>query len=415
MSHGDWKAMFHGIQQKDLELVRYYLQLGIDVNYQHPEYMTSPLIESIRVGEAAMVQLLLDNGASAQTVEMDTQKSPLAVAKATGNQEIFAIIAAKLKTEGQFGQANGATMQAVVCPAYGPPEVLRVQQVAKPQPKDHEILVKIKATAVNSGDVRVRGLQVSGWMKPVMRLVLGFSRPRKPILGTVYAGVVEQVGRGVSTFKVGDNVFGMTGFGFGTYAEFIAVGEKSNVAIMPKNASSEEAAALIFGGQTALYFLQKAKIGAKPNPKVLIIGATGSVGSAAVQIAKYHGAEVTAVVSSAGLTLMQALGVKNLILYDQADFTQTTARHDIVFDAVGKTTRRQCAKLLAEGGSYQTVGGLEYASETQQQLLLLKELYEKGQLNAVIDKVFPLAEVVEAHQYVDTGRKKGNVVLKVGE
>lgn len=407
--------MFHGIQQKDLELVRYYLQLGIDVNYQHPEYMTSPLIESIRVGEAAMVQLLLDNGASAQTVEMDTQKSPLAVAKATGNQEIFAIIAAKLKTEGQFGQANGATMQAVVCPAYGPPEVLRVQQVAKPQPKDHEILVKIKATAVNSGDVRVRGLQVSGWMKPVMRLVLGFSRPRKPILGTVYAGVVEQVGRGVSTFKVGDNVFGMTGFGFGTYAEFIAVGEKSNVAIMPKNASSEEAAALIFGGQTALYFLQKAKIGAKPNPKVLIIGATGSVGSAAVQIAKYHGAEVTAVVSSAGLTLMQALGVKNLILYDQADFTQTTARHDIVFDAVGKTTRRQCAKLLAEGGSYQTVGGLEYASETQQQLLLLKELYEKGQLNAVIDKVFPLAEVVEAHQYVDTGRKKGNVVLKVGE
>jgi NADPH:quinone reductase-like Zn-dependent oxidoreductase len=409
--------MFHGIQQKDLELVRYYLHMGIDVNYQHPEYMTSPLIESIRVGEAAMVRLLLDNGASAQTVEMDSQKSPLAVAKATGNQEILAIIAAKLEADGQLGQAGevATTMRAVVCPAYGPPEVLRVQQVAKPQPKSKEILVKIMATAVNSGDVRVRGLQISGWMKLAMRLVLGFSKPRKPILGTVYAGVVEQAGQGVSKFKVGDDVFGMTGFGFGTYAEFIAVGEKSNVAIMPNNASFEEAAAIIFGGQTALYFLQKAKLGAKPNPKILIIGATGSVGSAAVQIAKHQGAEVTAVGSSAGLGLMQALGVKDLILYDQADFAQTTERYDIVFDAVGKTTRRQCAKLLAEGGTYKTVGGLEYAPESQQQLLLLKELYEKGQLNAVIDKVFPLAEVVEAHKYVDTGRKKGNVVLKLGE
>ncbi len=208
-------------------------------------------------------------------------------------------------------------MKAIICSKYGSPEVLEIRELSKPIPKENEILVKIMATSVNSGDVRVRSLDVKGFMKVIMRLVLGFSKPRKPILGTVFSGVVERVGSKVSKFKNGDKVFGMTGFNFGTYAEYIAVNQNSKIVEMPNNASYEEAAAIIFGGQTAIYYLEKAKIAAGINTKLLILGATGSVGSAAIQLAKHYNAEITAVCSSDGLGLVRDLGVNKIILYNK--------------------------------------------------------------------------------------------------
>lgn len=304
-------------------------------------------------------------------------------------------------------------MKAVICPQYGPPEVLQLQEVAKPIPKDRQILVKIVATTVNSGDARVRSLRVKGFMKVIMRLVLGISKPRQPILGTTFSGIVEAVGDKVSKFKVGDNVFGMRGFKLGTHAEYIAVDQHSHVLKMPKNATYEEAAAIVFGGHTAIYFLEKAKIAEKPTKKILIIGATGSVGTAAIQIAKHYQADITAVCSSRGQKLVGELGVTNIILYDKEDFTNRAEKFDVIFDAVGVFNRKKCAALLNENGIYKSVN--EYASDTIQQLELLKELFEKGTFKATIDKTFQMAEIIEAHRYVDEGRKKGNVVLKISD
>jgi len=303
-------------------------------------------------------------------------------------------------------------MKAVICTNYGLPEVLQIQEVTKPIPNKNQILIKIIATAINSGDVRVRSLDVKGFMKVIMRLVLGISRPRKPILGTVFSGVVESIGDNVSKFKIGDKVFGMTGYKFGTYAEYIAVNQNSNVLEMPKNATYEEAVAIIFGGQTAIHFLEKAKIAQKSNPKVLIIGATGSVGTAAIQIAKHHNANVTAVCSSNGHKLVSELGVKNIVLYDKEDFSSWADKFDIIFDAVGKSNKNQCKNLLNENGVFKSVNS-GYASESIQQLQLLKDLFEKRAFKATIDKTFPMDKIVDAHKYVDTGRKKGNVVLKI--
>jgi len=305
-------------------------------------------------------------------------------------------------------------MKAVICPKYGPPEVLQIQEVPIPLPKASEVLVKIIAAGVNSGDVRVRSLDVKGLMRIVMRLVLGISKPRQPILGNVFSGVVESVGDKVSKFNIGDHVFGMTGFKFGTYAAYIVVDENSTVLELPNNATHDEAAAIVFGGQTAIYFLNKAKIAEISNPKILIIGATGSVGTAAIQIATYYNAAITAVCSSDGQWLVSALGVKNIMLYDREDFTTTTEKFDIIFDAVGKSSKKQCIHLLNKNGTYKTVCS-GYASESIHQLKLLKELFEKGAFKAVIDKTFPMEQIVEAHRYVDTGRKKGNVVLSISE
>jgi NADPH:quinone reductase-like Zn-dependent oxidoreductase len=305
-------------------------------------------------------------------------------------------------------------MKAAICTRYGPPEVLQIREVAQPIPKNDQLLVKIIATAVNSGDVRVRSLDVKGIMKVIVRLVVGISKPRNPILGTVFSGIVVDVGDKVSRFKVGTKIFGMTGFKFGTYAEYVAVGQNSNVLEMPANASFEEAAAIIFGGQTAIYFLNKAKIAEKPNPKVLIIGATGSVGTAAIQLAKYYNANITAVCSSQGIELLRSLGVNQIVIYDREDFTKLPQKFDIIFDAVGKSRKKECQKLLIEGGKYSSVSR-GYAAETVEQLQFLKNLYEQGQYMAVIDKTFPMDEIAIAHHYVETGRKKGNVVLSISK
>ncbi len=305
-------------------------------------------------------------------------------------------------------------MKAIVCTAYGSPEVLKLQEVDKPVPKKEEILVKIVATAVNSGDVRVRSLDVKGFMKLLMRIVLGFNKPRKQVLGTVFSGVVESKGGVVTNFKEGDKVFGMTGFQFGAYAEYMAISQKSNVIKMPRNATFEEATAIVFGGQSAIHFLEKAQIDKRSAQEVLIVGSTGSVGSASVQIANYYDANVTAVCSSNGERLMNELGVKNYVFYDKQDFTKLSAKFDVIFDAVGKTNKQECKELLADGGIYVSVNK-GFASETVGQLEQLKTLFEQGELKAVIDKTFPMDGIVDAHRYVDTGRKKGNVVLTIAK
>ena len=304
-------------------------------------------------------------------------------------------------------------MKAVICTHYGSPDVLQIQEVPKPIPNENQILVRIIATAVNSGDARVRSLDIKKWyMKIIMQIVLGISKPRKSILGTVFSGIIESKGNNVSKFKIGNKVFGMTGFNFGTYAEYIVVNENSNVIEMPKNASYEEAAAIIFGGQTAIHFLNKAKISSLTKPEILIVGATGSVGIAAIQIAKHYNANVTAVCSSKGQKLVEDLEVNNYILYDKEDFFKLPKKFDIIFDAVGKTNKDSCKNLLRKKGSYISVS-LGYASETVDQLKLLKKLFEEGNFKAVIDRTFPMNKVIIAHEYVDTGRKKGNVILKI--
>lgn len=304
-------------------------------------------------------------------------------------------------------------MKAVICPSYGPPEVLVIKEINNPVPQKKEVLVKIIASAVNTGDVRIRGLKVEGLMKVIMRLVLGFTKPRKPILGTVFSGIVEQVGAEATKFKVGDEVYGTTGFKQGCHAEFLCIPEKKVITYKPRNASFEEAAALPFGGQTAIYFLRKGKITEIKNPKVLIYGATGSVGTAAVQIAKHYGAVVTAVCSSKGEELTQTLGADNIILYDKEDFTEASDKFDIIFDTVGKTSKKQCASLLKPEGKFISVEGADIASERAENLEFLSQLYENKTYISIIDKKYPMDQVIEAHRYVDTGRKKGNVVLSI--
>lgn len=306
-------------------------------------------------------------------------------------------------------------MKAIICTKYGSPDVLQIQEVDKPTPKNNEVLIRIISTAVNSGDTRVRGFAVKGFMKILMRLALGFSKPRKPVLGTVYSGIIEDVGSKVFKFKKGYKVFGMTGFNFGTYAEYITIKEKGNISLMPVNATFDEAVSLIFGGQTAVYFIKKGKLSEKSSSKVLIIGATGSVGSAAIQIAQYYGADVTAVCSSEGKSLVENLGASKIILYDKEDFRKQTIQYDFIFDAVGKTSKKECKSLLKQDGIYKTVGGWEYAPESKEQLEFLKTLYENGKLKTTIDRTYSFDKIVEAHEYVDTGRKKGNVVLRIRE
>lgn len=304
-------------------------------------------------------------------------------------------------------------MKAVICPKYGPPEVLQIKDVPKPTPKKNELLIRVVASSLNSGDVRIRGLRVEGFMKFVMKVVLGFTRPRRPILGMVCSGIVDSVGASVTQFKLGDEVYGTTGLKQGCHAEFVAIPENKVITYKPRNASFEEAAALPFGGQTAIYFLRKGKIETLKNPKVLVYGATGAVGTAAVQIAKHYGATVTAVCRSRGKKLAQELGADHIIQYDKEDFTKTSDKFHIIFDAVGKTNKRQCAPLLTTAGKFLTVEGRDVAPERRVYLEFLSQLFEERNYNAVIDKIYPLEEVVEAHRYVDSGRKKGNVILKI--
>ncbi len=304
-------------------------------------------------------------------------------------------------------------MKAIVCTAYGTPDVLQVQMVNKPKIKSDEYLVKIIASTVNSGDVRVRGLNANRVQRILMRLIIGLRKPRRQILGTVFSGIVVGKGEHANEFAIGDEVYGLTGFGFSAHAEYIAVKTGSVTVHKPVNASFEEAAAIAFGGQTAHYFLHKAGIAEGTAKQVLIYGASGAVGTAAVQIATYFGARVTAVCSENGFELVKSIGADEIINYKKQDIKNLPGKYDIVFDAAGKLSRKAGRCLLTSTGVFYTVGGQQYAAEHSVQLEFLRKLFEEGKYKATIDRVYNFADCAEAHRYVDTGKKKGNVVLSI--
>ena len=309
-------------------------------------------------------------------------------------------------------------MKAVVCTKYGPPEVLQIREVEKPLPKDNEVLIKVHATTVHIGDTKVRRLAPGlgpirdFFFKPMMRIMLGFRGPRKKILGMELAGDIEAVGKDVKLFKEGDSVFGSTEFEFGAYAEYVCMAEDAILVIKPNNMTYEEAAPISNGAITALLNLKKANI--KEGQKVLIYGASGSVGTFAIQLSKYFGAEVTGVCSTSNLELVKSLGADRVIDYTQEDFTQSDDAYHIIFDAVGKIPTAKRKKSLTESGTYINVLALSNNFKLKvEDLIFIKELCEAGKLKPVIDKPYSIDQIVEAHRYVDKGHKKGNVVITV--
>jgi len=302
-------------------------------------------------------------------------------------------------------------MKAMVCTKYGSADVLVLREVEKPTPKNNEVLVRIYATTVTSGDVRVRSFRCPLLYWLPMRLIIGVTRPRNAILGVEFAGEVEAVGAQVKRFKKGDQVYALNGMRFGAYAEYICIPEHGNIALKPKNVTYDEAAAIPFGGTTALHFFRKANV--KPGHKMLIYGASGSVGTSAIQLAKVIGAEVTAVCSSANFELVKSLGADHVIDYMKEDFTKRETRYDVIFDAVGKSSRVICKKALKSGGAFITVDGQGVAKVLTEDLIYLASLTEAGKLQAVIDRRYPLEQIPDAHRYVDQGHKKGNVIITV--
>ncbi|MFE5323909.1 NAD(P)-dependent alcohol dehydrogenase [Paenibacillus sp. NPDC056579] len=302
-------------------------------------------------------------------------------------------------------------MKAMICTKYGSPDVLELREVPKPAPKDNEILVKVRATSVTTGDCRVRGFNspLSYWIP--MRIFLGIRKPRQPILGVELAGEVEEVGKAVTRFRKGDRIYAMTGMRFGGYAEYTCMAEDGLVAEKPANATFAEAAGVLFGGTTALHFFRKANI--RAGHKVLVYGASGAVGTSAVQLAKHFGAEVTGVCSAANIELVKSLGADKIVDYTTEDFADGTEHYDIVFDTVGKAAKSRARKALAPNGIYVSVEGQGVAKERREDVLLLKELIETGKIKPVIDRLYPLEQIPEAHRYVEKGHKKGNVVITV--
>lgn len=321
-------------------------------------------------------------------------------------------------------------MRAAIYRRYGPPEVVSVENVAKPAPKPHEVLIKIHATTVSSGDWRARSLSMPPGFGPIAPLVFGVRGPRQPILGTELSGVIEAIGAHVSKFKLGDAVFAFPSFAMGAHAEYRTLPQDGPIVLKPRNLSFSEAAALSFGGVTALQFVRdRAKV--RAGEKVLVIGASGAVGSAAVQLAKNFGASVTGVCSGANLDLVESIGADRVIDYAKEDFIKSGDQYDIICDTIGVTSFAACKDALKPGGRLLLVAsGLAQVlgagrklngkavmagtgSATPEHLLFLKELTEAGRFRPVIDRRLPFEQIVEAHRRVDTGRKAGSVVVLV--
>ncbi len=322
-------------------------------------------------------------------------------------------------------------MKAIICTKYGSPDVLQLQEVEKPTPKDNEVLIKICATTVTSGDVRIRSFTFSPWFRPIGRIIFGFSKPKRDIPGDELSGEIESVGKNVTLFKKGDQVFAInaSGLGFGgTNAEYKCLPEKGMISIKPKNMTYEEASAIPFGGLTALHFIRKGNV--QSGQKVLIYGASGSVGTYAVQIAKYFEAEVTGVCSTSNIEMVKSIGADTVIDYTQEDFTKSGQTYDIIFDTVMKTSFSRCKRSLKQRGCYLTVDWPLFqavwtsitsskkiifgiAPTKNQDLVYLKELIEAEKIKTVIDRCYSLEQIAEAHGYVEKGHKKGNVVITI--
>jgi NADPH:quinone reductase-like Zn-dependent oxidoreductase len=327
-------------------------------------------------------------------------------------------------------------MKAIICTKYGPPEVLQLKEVEKPIPKDNEVLIKVYATTVSMGDCEMRSLRFSGALKTLMKFAIGFRGPRKSysILGQELAGEIESIGSEIKRFNIGDQVFGTTSFHFGAYAEYVCLSEKDTLLIKPDNMTYEEAATIPVGGLEAVHYLREANI--QEGQTVLIIGASGSIGTIGIQLAKYYGANVTAIGNPKSLEIMNSLGADKVIDYTKEDFTQSSETYDIIFDVIGKTSFSSSLRSLNKNGMYLLANpkmtlinhqkrvakrneitlisrNMDDSNVRTEQLKFLKELIESGKLKTIIDRHYPLEQIVEAHTYVEKGEKTGNVVINV--
>lgn len=310
-------------------------------------------------------------------------------------------------------------MKAVLCRKYGPPDVLQLAEVDMPVPKENEILIEIKASAVTASDIFIRSSNIPLKFKIPMRLMMGIFKPRKKIIGLVFAGKVKSAGKTIKRFSPGDEVYGMTGYNLGAYAEFTCLKEIDSttgcVSIKPKNISFEESTSAVYGGSLALQFMEKGDI--KPEQNILIYGASGTSGSIAVQYGKYLGANVTAVCSGKHVDFVKSLGADRVIDYTVTDTLDENTRFDFILDSVGKEKtsklKENCKKALSNGGKYESIdnGALKLSSK---RLDILTDLIEKVKITPVIDKIYPLEEIVAAHRYVENGHKTGGVAVTIG-
>ena len=319
-------------------------------------------------------------------------------------------------------------MKAIVCTKYGPPEVLQLKEVAKPTPKDNEVLIKVHASTVNRTDCAI--LRAEPF---IIRFFTGIFKPSKLILGTEFAGIIEEVGKNVSSYQVGDRVFGFDDIGSGSHAQYMTIGEDKALTTIPKDITYEQAAASTEGAHYAYNFIKKVNL--KSGQKVLVNGATGAIGSAAVQFLKYFGANITAVCGTKNIELVKSLGADKVIDYTKEDFTKDNQKYHYIFDAVGKSSFAKCKPLLQPGGVYMSselgfmaqniffalvtpiIGNKKVIfpipTDLKGSILFIKMLIEKGQFKTVIDRKYPLEQIVEAYRYVETGQKVGNVVITV--